>query len=123
MLKHKGGHKVGKGTYWNLSESRRIDIEKDGVLPGDDGITYLRMPTGLVVALGPFIGLAFFIVFPLIAIGTFLTVLVVKAVNSVVNLGSKMVYFEWRPTEAYLGGKKKKEKADKEEKAKENDSK
>jgi len=26
MLKHNGGDRVGKGTYWNLTNGERIDI-------------------------------------------------------------------------------------------------
>ncbi|MGD0886586.1 MAG: hypothetical protein ABSA46_17235 [Thermodesulfovibrionales bacterium] len=44
MTKYKGGHKAGKGTYWNLANGSMVDIPDEEVLPGDEKTTYLRVP-------------------------------------------------------------------------------
>ncbi len=43
MLKYKGGHRVGKGTYWNFSDGTRVDIKHDGILPGDKKVLYRKI--------------------------------------------------------------------------------
>lgn len=110
MIRHKGGEKVGKGVYWNLSDGERVDIEKEGVLPQSEKSTYVKLSSVFMLILGPVLGLAYVIILPFMAIGTVAVVLVRKAASAIVNLASKIVYFEWRPTEAYLAGKKKRDK-------------
>lgn len=110
MIRHKGGQTVGKGVYWDLSAGKRIDIDNEGVLPGDESATYIKLATGIVLVLGPVFGLAYVIILPFMAIGTVAVLLVSKVSRAVLNLASRIVYFEWRPTEAYLAGKKRKEK-------------
>ena len=50
----------------------------------------------------PFIGLAYVVVLPFMAIGTVLTLIIKRVATEVASLTS----FGWRPVEAYLGGKK-----------------
>ena len=58
------------------------------------------------IVIAPFIGLAYVIALPFIAIGTVLTLITkkvgVKAYHAVATLAS----FGWRPMEAYLAGRK-----------------
>jgi len=58
------------------------------------------------IVTAPFMGLAYVIALPFIAIGTVLTLITkkigVKAYHAVATLAS----FGWRPMEAYLAGKK-----------------
>ncbi len=53
MLKHNGGDRVGKGTYWNLTNGERIDISVEGTLPGDAKKAYYRMPAAAIIVAGP----------------------------------------------------------------------
>ncbi len=110
MLKYSGGHKVGKGTYWDLSNGGRIDIPNEGVLPGDKNSTYTRFPPSVMLLLGPILGLLYVIFLPFIAIAMMISLLAEKIFKGMWNIAS----FGWRPTEAYLAGKRKgKKKNDK----------
>ena len=59
------------------------------------------------LVLAPFVGLAYVIGLPFIAIGTVLVVVGKKALAGVVNLAGHLSSFGWRPLEANLSGKKK----------------
>jgi len=72
------------------------------------------MKTAAKIAAAPFIGLAYIVILPI----GFFTVASIGAFNLAMNgimslVGSTMT-FEWNPIEAYLTGRKKKEKAKKE---------
>jgi hypothetical protein len=72
---------------------------------------YEEKNTGKGIAsllLGPIIGLAYAVSLPIIAITATVVLISKRALDGVVG----MVSFGWRPSEAYLSGKKKK-KADK----------
>jgi len=110
MLTYKGGHKVGKGTYWDLSSGRRVDVDQDVVLNGESSRTYLRMSAGTMLLAGPIMGLLYVVSLPFIGIATFLSIASGKIVNSILSLIGKSLSFGWRPKEAYLSGKKKSKK-------------
>jgi len=107
MLNYKAGNKVGKGTYWDLSNGQRIDIEQETILSGEASATYYRIPAGIMLLAGPFIGLLYVICLPFIGIATIATLATRKFVGGLVNLIGKSLSFGWRPREAYLAGKKK----------------
>lgn len=113
MSRHKGGETVLPGTYWNLKTGGLVGIAREGVLPGDEGASYLRMPFAvafiLVIALGGFY-VAFF---PLLIIGTSVYVAAVRILGGIAYQFRRTVSFGWRPTEAYLAGKKKRVKKEK----------
>lgn len=117
MLTYKGGQKVGKGTYWDLKNGRRIDVTDEVALPGERTATYLKMSSGVMLLSGPIIGLIYVIFLPFIGIAVVATVAGRKIVEGMANLIGKSLSFGWRPKNAYLSGKKKeksKEKHDKE---------
>lgn len=62
---------------------------------------------GKVVA-APFVGLAYVMALPF----AFMYALGTAALSSVLTIAGKEATFGWRPTEAYLGGKKKGKKED-----------
>jgi hypothetical protein len=62
------------------------------------------------VLLGPLLGLLYFICLPFIAIGTIVSLLGRKMMVGMMNQTRNLVSFGWRPTEAYLAGKKKKKR-------------
>ncbi len=107
MFRFKGGQKVGKGTYWNVTDGKRVDIAAEGILPGDDNARYTRFPPGVVLLAGPLIGLFYVIAMPFIAVGTIVTLAGRKILGGVANLLGSLVSFGWRPSEAHLTGKKK----------------
>lgn len=114
MLTNRGGHKVGRGTYWDLRKGHRIDIAHEGVLPGNETETYLRMSSGVMLLLGPVIGLLYAILMPVIGIGTVAVLAGRKVLGGLYTLVAKSISFGWQPRNAYLSGKKKKK--EKEEK-------
>jgi len=85
---------------------------------GKDDIDYIKK-TGYrntlkvigKIAAAPFIGIAYVVMLPF----AFFAALGSAAVNGVMNLVGKIAVFGWRPTEAYLTGRKKKEEQKKKE--------
>jgi hypothetical protein len=110
MRKFKGGHKVGKGTYWNTSTGRREDVTDEAVLPGDDNSSYLKVPSIVVLLLGPVLGLLYVITLPFIGIVMVLMLLIGKVNVVLLRMFGRTVSFGWRPVESYLSGKKRKGK-------------
>ncbi len=108
MLTYKGGNKVGKGTYWDLANGRRIDVAGEGVLAGT--ATYVRMSSAVMLLSGPFIGLLYAILMPFLGIATVATLAVRKVVGGLYDLAAKSISFGWQPRNAYLAGKKKSKK-------------
>ena len=62
----------------------------------------------IALMLGPIIGLAYVIFLPFISVAALVVMMGGKALGSIWSLLRSLVYFGWRPSEAYLAGKKKK---------------
>ena len=122
MLRHHGGSRVGKGTYWDITNGERVDISSEGVLPGDAGKTYYRMSAAAVIVAGPVLGLLYAAFLPFIGIAMALKVVGQKIGGGVMELARGGASFAWRPSESYLTGKKGKE-AKKEDAARESEEK
>lgn len=103
---NKGGHKVAAGTYWNMVNGERLDLEQEGTLPGKESTLYIKAPGALVLAAGPFVGLVFAVFLPFIGILMFMSFLGGKIIEGMANAAAGMVTFGWRPIEAYLMGRK-----------------
>ena len=109
-MKHRGGHKVGKGTYWDFDSGERIDIKAEGILPGGDDRVYYRLPAAGILAAGPFLELLYAAFLPFIGIAMLVKMVVQKAAGSMATTARTSATFGWRPSESYLaGGKKTKE--------------
>ncbi len=108
MLTYKGGHKVGKGTYWDLASGRRIDVFSETVLAGGGTATYVRLSSGVMLLSGPIIGLLYAVLMPFIGIATVATLAGRKVLGTLYHVAAKSVSFGWHPKNAYLSGKKKK---------------
>lgn len=63
----------------------------------------------LQLLLGPFVGLAYVIALPFISVVAIAVMVGRKLLAVTFDLLGNLVSFSWRPGEAYLGGKKKKE--------------
>ncbi len=113
MLRYTGGSRVKKGTYWNLRKGLRIDVAGEEILPGDAASVYLKMPMAVMLLSGPFIGLAYAVLMPIIGIGTVAVIGVRALLKGMYNLAAKTISFGWRPSDAYLSGKKKKKQDNK----------
>ena len=67
MRRYHGSDQVKMGFYWNPSRWDIVPIAKGGgVLPGNDDVSYIRIPLILVMLLGPLVGAAYVIFLPLI---------------------------------------------------------
>lgn len=109
MLTYKSGNSVGKGTYWELSNGQRIDVASEAVLMGDGGAKYFKMPTVVMLIVGPVIGLLYAVLMPLIGMVTVTGLAVRTIAGGLYDLAARSISFGWRPGNAYLTGKKKKE--------------
>ena len=112
MLKHTGGDKVGKGTYWNLRNGERIDITDEGTLPGTSKTTFYRMPAAAVIVAAPALGLLYAAFLPFIGIAMVVKMVGEKIGGGVMESVQSSASFGFRPSESYLAGRKKKEKKD-----------
>ncbi len=106
MLKHTGGQKAAKGTYWNLSSGQRVSITGEEILPGDEKTVYLKIPSAGLLLLAPFIGLAYAVFLPFIGIAMMLKLVGRKVFGGLLGTTARSASFGWRPKEAYLSGKK-----------------
>ena len=107
----KGGQKAAAGTYWNLMNGERVDLEQEGVLPGDRTAAYIKAPTAAVLAAGPVLGLLFAVFLPLIGIVMSAALVGRKLGEALASAAAGSVSFGWRPIEAYLAGRKRKKGA------------
>lgn len=107
MLTYKAGQKAGKGTYWDVSSGQRIDILTETVLPGRNG-TFIKGSPGIMLLAAPVIGMLYAVWLPFMGIATTAALAAGVVTAGVYNLAVKSVSFGWRPENAYLSGKKKK---------------
>jgi len=110
MLRHSGGDKVGKGTYWNLTNGERVDITDEGTLPGDANRTFYKMPAAAIIVAAPVIGLAYAAFLPFIGIAMFVKLVAKKIGGGAMETVRGSASFGFRPSESYLAGKKKEKK-------------
>ncbi len=116
MLTYKGGYKVGKGTYWDLANGRRIDVLNEAVLDGGGSATYVRMSAGVMLLSGPIMGLLYAILMPVIGLATVAALAVRTVLGGTYNLVARSISFGWQPKNAYLSGKKKKKEKEEDKK-------
>ncbi len=88
-----------------LRESGKEDAE---FIKNNRGAAFATMKK---IVAGPFIGLAYIVSLPFV----FVYALGVAALNGLLGLAGKSVSFGWRPTEAYLAGKKGKKEEKKQD--------
>lgn len=109
-ISHKGGENVRKGNYWNFSTGERISIRSVGELPGDGSVIYYRANPVIILAVGPFLGLLYAAFLPFIGLVIVMKLVIAKIFGRSANEISRVATFNWRPTEAYLAGKRHKDK-------------
>jgi hypothetical protein len=113
MLTYKGGHKVGKGTYWDVRSGQRIDVAGESILPGGEDSQYLKLPVGVMLLSGPFVGLLYVVFLPFVGIAMIVAAAGREVLGGLVSLIGKTISTGWRPQSAYLSGKKKERAKDK----------
>ena len=69
MTKYLGGETVKAGFYWNRGQwGVELIPAEGGILPGDGGITYMRVPWPLLLVIAPAMGGAFAMFLPFIGV-------------------------------------------------------
>lgn len=108
-FKKRGGERVGKGNYWDIETGERIHIDEMGVLPGNSSKTYYSVPPAVILAVGPFLGLAYAMFLPFIGIAMVVAMIFRKLFAGAASAAWKGATFNWSPSAAYLSGKKSKD--------------
>jgi hypothetical protein len=106
-LAHTGGQTVSAGNYWNFSTGERVHVRNSETLPGDADTSYYRLPPVAMLLLAPLLGLVYAVFLPLIGIAMLVTLLGRKLFGGLLDGFWKTAAFGWRPSEAYLLGRKK----------------
>ena len=110
MLVYRGGQEVEEGTYWNVADGCRIDAGDSERLPGGAGTVYLRMAPAVMLVVGPVTGMVYFLLLPVLTLGVVIQAVARRLWTGLSGLVGHLAYFEWRPTESYLGGRKRRRK-------------
>jgi hypothetical protein len=108
MLTYKGGNRVGKGTYWDVVSGRRIDVVGEAVLAGGGATTYVKAPAGVALLSTPIIGLIYVVLMPFLGMTAIATIVGARVLRGIADGIGKSLTFGWRPSNAYLSGKKRK---------------
>jgi len=107
MRRYSGGESVGRGTYWNLRYGSLVDLKGPGVLPGERDTVFYRVPFSILFCMVLGLGAVYVVLLPLLMIGMGIYVVCRRVLGGVVYQARKSVMFGWRPTEAYLSGRRK----------------
>lgn len=110
MQKFTGGQEVGMGAYWESGTWRLVEMKRSGILPGSREATYSRIPFALLFLYVVVSGGLYIVLLPVTIIATSLYLLGRRIFGGVLDQLRTSVSFGWRPTEAYLAGKNRKEK-------------
>jgi hypothetical protein len=104
---HTGGQVVGAGSYWNFSTGERVQVLDSQRLPGEHDAAYYRLPPLAVLLLAPLFGLVYALFLPFIGMAMLVTLIGRKVFGSLFDGLWKTAAFGWRPSEAYMLGRKK----------------
>jgi len=111
MTKRIGGTAAKSGFYWNLGKWEMTMVPRQGgLLPGDAGDKYLKVPVLALLVLAPIMGAVYAMFLPFIGFALLFGYLGKKAYAATrvgVSGVAATMGSEWRPGEAYLAGKRK----------------
>jgi hypothetical protein len=110
MQKISGGHLVGEGTYWNLKSGRLVEMKREGILPEEQDAVYCKVPFILLFLWGIASGALYIVFLPVTIIVMSFYLLGRRVFGGAFGQVRTSISFGWRPTEAYLAGKNKKDK-------------
>jgi hypothetical protein len=110
----RGGHAAAAGTYWNLANGSRTDMQAEGILPGGAEMKYIKAPVVVMLAAAPLLGLLFAVFLPFIGIVMAVQLAAKKVGGGLKEAAAASTSFAWRPIEAYLMGRKRKKAVQKE---------
>lgn len=106
-LAHAGGQVVGAGSYWNFTTGDRVEVRDSGMLPGDAEAMYFRLPPLAMILVAPVLGLLYALFLPFIGIAMLAALVGRRLFGGLLDGFWKVAAFGWRPSEAYLLGRRK----------------
>ena len=108
QIRHIGGDRAGKGSYWDFSTGERITMSEEGVLPGSEDTVYYKANPVVVLAAAPVLGLIYAMFLPFIGIAMLVRVAAAKLMGGTAEGLAKVATFNWSPSAAYLAGRRQK---------------
>lgn len=114
---HRGGRNVRKGRYWSVVDGTVVELDREGMLPGNRKIIYFRWPKGGAYVVVPVVTLLVVLTLPLTStlgymIAWFAPLVIIAA--GVLFVCGKLAYYAyysalegWEPMKAYFTGKGK----------------
>ncbi len=105
-IRKTGGETVGTGDYWNFADGERVHFSAGGVLPGRADESYHMVTPAVVLVAGPVIGLVYAVFLPFIGIAMLLSLAAHRLFGGLLQSTYRGAAFSWKPSEAYLAGKK-----------------
>ncbi len=105
-LKRMGGETAVAGDYWNFRNGERVHLSARGVLPEGTGETYYMVSPAAVLVAGPLLGLLYAVFLPFIGIAMLLALAFRKFFGGLLESVHRGATFSWKPSEAYLVGKR-----------------
>jgi hypothetical protein len=103
MKRYANGTEAPYGLYLSSNPPDATFVGSEGeVIDGQDGATYVRVPTWLLVVVAPLLGGAFVVAFPALVLATILWVLGSAAVKAVSRQHAYVVRVGWQPAMAHF---------------------
>ncbi len=106
MTRYSGGDSVGAGMYWNSKSMNVVGLKTEGILPGGEELRYRRLPFFALFLLMIALGGVYVLFLPVLIICTTIYMVGVRVFGSLFLQMRKSMSFGWRPSEAYLSGKR-----------------
>ncbi|MDA8431784.1 MAG: hypothetical protein M0Z60_02335 [Nitrospiraceae bacterium] len=101
-----GGESTGKGRCGKFAVGGSLRLERAAILPPCAEESCFGVSPAMVIAAGPFIGLAYALFLPFIGITLLLLAAFRRLFGGLLQSAYRGAVFTWRPSEAYLTGKK-----------------
>lgn len=110
MARPTGGMNVRAGFYWNLRKWEMTSVARPGgILPGEAGDTYVRVPVLALLVVAPIMGALYVMFLPFIGVA-----MVLAHLGRMAGAAARAGFMEvalvvspsWAPGEAYLAGKR-----------------
>lgn len=120
MVMVKGGTQVEKGLYWSPLDGRHVTLREQGILPGDQSASFVKLSPSVLLFVAPLFGMMYVLFLPLFGMGVFLAswlVPVISTLSAIATTGIRInsgmggrTAFNWHPSRSYFSGFRKKGK-------------
>ncbi|MEW6033359.1 MAG: hypothetical protein AB1603_00725 [Chloroflexota bacterium] len=111
MEKRTGGQWAQEGVYVSLRSGEVVNVaDKGGILPGQSTVSYVKVPMLVVAALGPLVGLAYWIFLPFIGIATiawFAAHQIAQGARALGHRAMQLTTAEWQPGMSFFARRRR----------------